>query len=415
MLTATDGRDILDNTPSGWEHNQQWLWFTGPAGSDGSGGPWGNPPPNAYDARGILPAVNRCTSIIADTLGGLPWHIYRGWDQLATPNWIGDPQAMVQDGRVTARQIDNVKLSAVEFWTEWIVSALWTGNGYIWCPVRNADGSPGTPMWILNPSKVRIEAGQYFVADQLMMPGEIIHLRGEPPYKGGKGTGVFTRHGIDIGLAATVREYSAGQYNSGIPYGYIKSTAPRLDEDSAKGLKAKWLEQHGGARRTVAVLNSTTDFVPLALSPLDAQLDNARQWALRDIALAFNMPAYMLGVPGDSSTYANVESRMIELRSFTLLPWIRRIESTLDAQFPRGTELKIVTAGLERGDTMTRYNAYKIALDSQFMTRDEVRALENLPPLGAAADDSLPDELPVPLTTDAEPTDPPVSLVKGAA
>ena len=51
----------------------------------------------------------------------------------------------------------------------------------------------------------------------------------------------------------------------------------------------------------------------------------------------------MLGVPGDSSTYANVESRMIELRTFTLLPWQRRIESTLDAQLPKGTSLKVRT------------------------------------------------------------------------
>ena len=69
---------------------------------------------------------------------------------------------------------------------------------------------------------------------------------------------------------------------------------------------------------------------------MDAQLASTREWSLRDVAFAFGVPAYMLGVPGDSSTYANVESRMIELRTFTLLPWQRRIESTLDAQLPKG-------------------------------------------------------------------------------
>ena len=64
---------------------------------------------------------------------------------------------------------------------------------------------------------------------------------------------------------------------------------------------------------------------------------------------------------------------MIELRAFTLLPWIRRIESTLDAQFPRGTTLKVKTAGLERADTKTRYDAYAVGISAGFLTADDVR------------------------------------------
>ena len=104
-------------------------------------------------------------------------------------------------------------------------------------------------------------------------------------------------------------------------------------------------------------------------------------WSLRDVALAFGVPPYMLGAPSDSSTYANVESRMIEFRTFTLLPWQRRIDRVLDAQFPRGTELKIRSDALLRADTATRYAAHKVALDAGFMTIDEVRQLEDRPPL----------------------------------
>ena len=102
---------------------------------------------------------------------------------------------------------------------------------------------------------------------------------------------------------------------------------------------------------------------------MDAQLASTREWSLRDVALAFGVPAYMLGVPGDSSTYANVESRMIELRTFTLLPWQRRIESTLDAQLPKGTSLKVRSDGLLRADTSTRYSAYSAALDRRVADR----------------------------------------------
>ena len=189
------------------------------------------------------------------------------------------------------------------------------------------------------------------------------------PYWNGHGKGVITEHGAALGLAATVATYASGVFTSGIPAGYLKSNQPNMTADQAQTLKSTWLAQHGGTKRSIAVLNATTEFHPISISPVDAQLASTREWSLRDVALAFGVPAYMLGVPGDSSTYANVESRMIELRTFTLLPWQRRIESTLDAQLPKGTSLKVRSDGLLRADTSTRYNAYTTALDRRVADR----------------------------------------------
>jgi len=400
MLTATDGRDILINQPDGWEVAAPWIWWIGP--HDGTGPIYGNPPPGATDPFGFvsLPAVSRSTSIICDTIAGLPWHIFKGWELLGTPSWITDPQNLARDGRSAVfPELVTVRLSAVEFWTEWIVSALWFGDGYIFCPNRDSAGQPKPPLWVLNPTRIAIEDGRYYASgsDEEIPADQLIHLRGEAPYTDGHGQGVLTRNGLDLALAATVRNYANSQYQSGIPYGYLKSSQPRMDETAATDLKSKWMQAHGTSQRSIAVLNATTEFVPLTVTPLDAQLSDARTWSLRDIALAFGVPPYMLGVSGDTSTYANVEGRMTEFKTFTLLPWIRRIESTLDAQFPLGTSLKIMTGGLERADTATRYAAYKTALESGIMTRDEVRRLENLPPLGAGHDPGIADGVPVPV------------------
>ena len=389
VRTATDGRDILHNDPDGWEVSQPWLWWTGPAGGDGTGGPFGNPPPGA-DGTGVvstIPAVARCTSIICDTIAGLPWHIFRDdYEQLATPAWIEDPQALRVDGRVVDPGVlEDVRLSAVEFWTNWITAALWFGDGFLYVPVRDEMGAPKPPIWQIHPRHVKIEAGSYWVGDgEVPLPADtIIHLRGEPPYWSGRGSGVVDRHGLDLGFAAVVRQYASQTFATGVPAGYLKSHQPSMTADQAAQLRDVWMAQHGG-RRTIAVLNSTTEFQPIAISPVDAQLDLAQTAAMRAIALAFGVPPYMLGVPGDSSTYANVESRMIELRQFTLLPWQRRIESVLDAQLPRGTELKIRTDGLLRADTSARYSAYQTAITAGFMTVDEVRRLEDLAPLELA-------------------------------
>jgi HK97 family phage portal protein len=394
VLKATDGRDILVNSPDGWEQDAKWLWYFGPAGGDGTGGPWGNPPPGA-DPNWLfqsLPGVTRCTQIICDTIAGLPWLVYQADEMAAaSPDWITDPQALRLDRRVVGQTPipTQVRMSAVEFWTNWITAALWLGDGYLYVPVRDSGGAPVPPLWQLHPADVDIRDGAYWVGDVELEEGSVIHLRGEPPYWGGHGTGVLSRNAPDLGLAVTVRSYTAGQYRSGVPAGYLKSSQPHMDQDQADALKAKWMEANGGSRRSIAILNATTDFNPVQVSPVDSALDQARQWSLRDIANAFGVQPYMLGVPGDSATYANVESRMIELREFTLLPWIRRIESTLDAQFPRGTSLKIKTAGLERADTLTRYQAYSIGVAGGWLTIDDVRALEDMAPL--AMDNPFPD------------------------
>lgn len=382
---ATDGRDVLRNRPDGWEVDRPWLWWVD--GEDGAANVWGNPPPGADEFWWLssLPAVTRCTSIICDTIAGLPWQVFRGDDILLdTPDWIADPQATRPDGRVVGSVVDDTGLPPMAFWANWICSALWWGDGYIYAPVRDSTGAPRPPLWQLHADDVTVADGRYWVGDVDLEPGSVIHLRGFLPYWGGRGRGVLRHHALDLGLAVTVRKYTASTYRSGVPSGYLKSSQPHMDEAQAEVLKQKWMAAHGAGRRSIAVLNATTDFNPISISPVDAALDQARTWSLRDVALAFGVASYMVGVAGDQSTYANVESRMIEFETYTLLRWIRQIESTLDACFPRGTSLKIKTAGLLRSDTATRYNQYKTAIEAGFLTVDEVRALEDLPPLGQA-------------------------------
>ena len=386
--TATDGRDVLMNSPDGWEVDQPWLWWMGPNGTDGSGGPFGSPlTPDDPNGAGTLPAVTRCTSIVCDTIAGLPWKIYRGqYDQLTTPDWITDPQSSRIDGRVVSDTTPwDTRYSAVEFWANWIVAALWWGDGYLYVPVRDNTGAPKPPLWQLHPHDVKIDkaTGTYWVGNTRLPPGTVIHLRGQPPYRDWHGNGVLDVNAAELRLGATVRQYAASTFASGVPFGYLRSTQPSMTPDQATALKASWMKAHGNSNRTIAVLNATTEFHPISISPVDAQLKDAREWGLRDIALAFGVPPYMLGVPGDSSTYANVESRMIELRTFTLLPWIRRIESVLDSELPRGTSLKIASDALLRADTASRYAAYESALRAGWLTVDEVRELEDRPPLVA--------------------------------
>ena len=63
-------------------------------------------------------------------------------------------------------------------------------------------------------------------------------------------------------------------------------------------------------------------------------------------------------------------------------PLTTRIEATLTDYLPRGQMAKFNYDSLLRADTYTRYQAHKLALEAGFLTVDEIRELEDLPPIG---------------------------------
>ena len=183
--TATDGRDMLINDPDGWEVDQPELWWDGPAGSDGTGGPFGNPPPGAEHAAPTLhgtavPAVTRCVKLLADPIAGMPWKVYRGREQLPTPSWILDPQALSFDGRRLTAPGPDARLSAVEFWAQTITSMLNLGEGMVYTPrVLDDAGEPTgpiiAPIYNLNPLYVELaDDGRYYVEDDLEPEGRCL-------------------------------------------------------------------------------------------------------------------------------------------------------------------------------------------------------------------------------------------------
>jgi len=385
LLHATDGRDVLFNSPDGWEVEQPWLWWTGPNGGS-TLGPVGHPLPGAgtpVSGAGGIPAVGKATSLIVDEIASLPWHVYRGdTERLATPSWIADPQALRLDGRVvdTSGHSD-VRMSNIDFWSQWVLSALWWGDGFVYVPVRDATGAPKPPLWLFHPLDVEIKDGRYWVAGTEMPAGSIIHLRGQTPHVDGRGSGVLTRYATDLGLTQSLRTYMAGAFTSGVPAGYLKTSASNITQDQADALKSRWMTQHSG-KRTIAVLNATTEFHPLSWTPVDTEAGTFAQLTLTQIALMFCLPTTILGGPSaNHMEYSTTELRNQELYVHTWLPWIRRIEAVLDAQLPAGTSSRVVVDGVLRADTKTRYESYAIAIASGFRTIDECRALENLPPL----------------------------------
>ena len=78
---------------------------------------------------------------------------------------------------------------------------------------------------------------------------------------------MFAAHPDVFRLSRKLARYTEGTFNSGVPAGYLKVTTPGLTQPQADELKAGWMAAHGGDRRSIAVLNATTDFHPISISP----------------------------------------------------------------------------------------------------------------------------------------------------
>jgi HK97 family phage portal protein len=107
------------------------------------------------------------------------------------------------------------------------------------------------------------------------------------------------------------------------------------------------------------------------------------RYGREDVALLFDVPGEWIGAPsqGSSVTYANREQRAQDLLAFRLGPAIARRERALSRLTVRGQYVKLNTAGLLRTDLAGRMAAYEKGLKLGVYGHDEVRALEERPPL----------------------------------
>jgi phage portal protein BeeE len=88
------------------------------------------------------------------------------------------------------------------------------------------------------------------------------------------------------------------------------------------------------------------------------------------------------GETGGHMDYSSPEMRSTDFLTFALRPWLYRLERAITRQLlPRTQAAKFNAGGFVRATLLDRYQAHKIAIEAGFLTVNEVRALEDRPPL----------------------------------
>jgi len=329
-------------------------------------------------------AVYRAVSIYGDLIGTMPVNAYHDRDKLGLPGFLAHPAGSPVGATDEIGQI---------CW-----SLLLRGNAYL-VPTHygNRGGYPEA-FTVLDPTRVTVTDAasggtEYRYHRDAQGPDliwtnpgplELLHIRWQRPPGSSVGIGVLDANAYPGGTlsgAWATNYYAADLMRNPTPPAVLTHPA-RLNATQAADLQSQWSTSVGRARSVPAVLSGGITFQSLPLSARDAQLIESRRWNATDIATQFGLPPYMLGgSTGDSLTYATVEGEMIRLWTTALMPMTVRLERALSAWLPLGQTLRFNPDALLRSQTLDRYNAHAIALTNGFATLDEIRQLENRPPL----------------------------------
>src|SRR5690606_18583381 len=153
------------------------------------------------------------------------------------------------------------------------------------------------------------------------------------------------------------------------------------------------MERIGGAAQAgkPVVLEAESDVGTIGINPRDAQMLESRAFSVEAVSLWFRVPPFMVGHSEKSTSWGTgIEQQMIGFLTFTLRPWLRRIEQAitkdllLPAERPRYFP-KFNVEGLLRGDSAARASFYNTMINAGVMTRDQVRELEDWAPMGGNA------------------------------
>jgi HK97 family phage portal protein len=202
-----------------------------------------------------------------------------------------------------------------------------------------------------------------------------------------RGISIVTALKDNFGLALALESYAARFFGQGASTQGIIEFPGNLTPEQAKQLVDGFDARHKGFRKShkTGVLSGGAKYVNTSVENDKAQFIDSRRMAVEDVARAFNIPPHLLGLPG-TNTYSSVEQNNIAFVTHTLRPIVQKLESAftpLMANEPGGTTafIKFTLDGLLRGDANSRFTAYSTGLQAGYLTINDIRRLEDLPPV----------------------------------
>lgn len=181
---------------------------------------------------------------------------------------------------------------------------------------------------------------------------------------------------IAVAYQKMLLEYAMAK-RGGNKKGFLKAER-RLDQPSMDKLKADWANLYVNDNENAIVLNNGIDFKEVSDTSAEMQLDENKRTNAAEFAKLFHV---------STEAMAGKAEDMSALAKLAAIPLMQVIQCALNRDLLLEKEkatcyFAFDTKELLKGDMRERFEAYKVALDGNFMQIDEVRYEEDLEPLG---------------------------------
>lgn len=332
-----------------------------------------------FDSAMQISAVWAATRIISETIGSLPFNLYRigpNGREIATDH----PLHRVLTDRPNQYQTD------VEFWESMALNLAISGNAYAiiqrlgkeivgLLPVSSAQVQTS----LLEGGKVihtyTVGANVKVYTDQTMWHVKLFGngIVGMSPLS-------YARNSVGIAIASdnqVTKVFSNGAKPTG-----VLSIDKTLTAAQREQIRTSFAGLESGSASRLFVLEADMKYSQVSMSPQDIQLLESRRFQIEDIGRFFGVPSILLNqTTGQSSLGSNVNEILMAFYKLNLRPYLEKFEaSILRWLIQPGDgdkyEAEFDFDALLRADTATRMTANREAINSGQITPNEARENE---------------------------------------
>ena len=342
-----------------------------------------------------IATVYACVRLLADSVAQLPLFLYKDEEDGRSSKAVKHPLY-----KILYRQ-PNPEMTSFSFREVMMTHLLLWGNAYAQIVRDGKNNIIG--LYPLLPENVEVDRGEngklfytyHAYTDEVpnMKNNDIVFRREEILHVVGLGfNGLVGFSPIAmmknvLGATIAVEKYGRVFFKNGAqPMGVLEHLGVLKNPEK---IRQNWTEVYGGASKahSVAVLEEGMSYKPISLPPEDSQFLSTREFDVEEICRIIRVPPHMVQSL-KRSTFSNIEHQSVDFVVHTLDPWLLRIEQAIikdlllenekDVYYP-----KFNVDGLLRGAVNERMRAYSIGVTNGFLSPNEVRRKENLPPIPA--------------------------------
>ena len=337
-------------------------------------------------------AVWSAIRLLTESVSSLPISVYRAENN-------GDKTEAIKESLYSLLKYKpNIYQNKITFFEKIMMDLCINGNSYVL--IERNRLARVTALYPLNYVDMDViqKENELFYEDgdtgKVYDSKDILHFTGMTA-DGIVGLSPIDNHKKAIGWGMAVEEFGSSFFKNGAKLSGVLSTERSLSETAIDRLKHSFnntYSQLSGSNQT-AILEEGLTFKPVGISPDQAQFLASRTFSIQEIGRIWNIPNHMLG-DNSKSSFNNVEMQSQEFVTYSLLPYITRIENEMNNKLFRTSDLgrvfiKFNVGGLLRGNTKDRSEFYTKMITNGVMSINEVRALEDLNGIGSSGDKHL--------------------------